>query len=71
MATAEWAVAGRGTRLMSGTRESERKHAHVDEFGADRLAPLGSERGRGREGALGGLTGGGRLSGGKRTRGRA
>jgi hypothetical protein len=33
-----------------GPRESERKHARVDEFGADRLAPLGSERGKGREG---------------------
>jgi hypothetical protein len=34
-----------------GPQDSDRKHAHADEFVADRPAPLGSERERGREGA--------------------
>jgi hypothetical protein len=45
-------------------RDSERKCVCTEEFGADKLAPLGSERGRERSerGRGTALTGGGRLS---------
>jgi hypothetical protein len=53
-----------GQANKRGPLDSERRHTHAEEFGADKSAPLGSERERekresGRETAL---TGGDRLS---------
>jgi hypothetical protein len=60
---------GNGSALANRARETERESERVKETGADRLAPLGSERERegAREGELP-LTGGVRLSGGEGTR---
>ena len=56
---------GNGSALANRARETERESERAKETGADRLAPLGSERERegAREGELP-LTGGVRLSGG-------
>jgi hypothetical protein len=40
-----------------GPRDSKRKHTRADEFGVDKLAPLGSERERGGEKARAGWAG--------------
>jgi hypothetical protein len=56
---------GNGSALANQARETEKESERAKEIGADRLAPLGGERGR--EGAHEGeppLTGGVRLSGG-------
>jgi hypothetical protein len=56
---------GNGSALANRARETERERERAKETGADRLAPLGSERERegAREGELP-LTGRVRLSGG-------
>ena len=61
----KWTCGGNGSALANRARETERESERAKETGADRSAPLGSERER--EGAHEGelpLTGGVRLSGG-------
>jgi hypothetical protein len=62
---------GNGSTLANRARETERESERAKETGADRLAPLGSEREKegAREGELP-LTGGVRLSGGAGARAR-